>query len=508
MTPNRRSDPTSGGPEEPPGSSQGLPSRDSRTRSPLLRWGIGIGTGVMTLAIAVLLVAWTLQPETLPEAWAPPEAVHAPAAPALAAVPSTLRVPVVAGPDVISSLLESQVPRRFGDLGEALSVDAVPGLTFAFEAERSAVESRVVGDRLSLRTEVAYEARGRWDSGFLPSMGGGCPVGDEPRPRMEIVLTVAPELSSEWVVDAELEVVSVRPVSDTGRDRCRLGGSSLDVTDALSALVEEELTRALPELRSQLQSLDVSSLLATQWSRLEDPIAIGPEAWLSLGPQGLALGGISGENGAFRMDAELTLQPRVLLLSDVDDKPASNPVESPEQGLSVEVIAGFAELSRAIRDHMGGELLTVAGREVEVRDVRVWGLDDGRLVAEVALARGFQGTVWGAGTPTLSADGTLTLPDLEFVLATSNPLAMLATRGFRSSLEVLLRDRLRWSTSHLWRDLGLPVGILLEQELFPGIVLEGTVEDISLDTIQVSAAGVRLTVRPQVDPRIRVASFW
>lgn len=493
----------------------------------------------MALGIAVLLVAWTMQPVTLPEEWAPPGEYHEPMAIAPATAPSTLRVPVVVGPEVISSLLESQIPQRFGDLGETLTVDGVPGLTFAFEAERSLVESRVVGDRLRLRTEVAYEAQGRWDSGFLPIMGGGCPVVDEPRPRMEIVLTVAPDLTADWVLDADLELVSVRPASHEARDRCRLGGSSLDVTDALSALVEEELGRALPELRGRLKALDVSGLLSSQWSRLEEPIAIGPEAWLSLGPRALALSPMSGDNGAVRVDAEFTLNPRLLLLSDVTEvavaealvlgnSSAGRPAgtgggvpkvgsvgegvegssESPESGLSLEVIAGFAALSRAIHQRMHGEILTVAGRDVELRGMRVWGLDDGRLVAEVALGGGFRGTLWAAGTPTLSSDGTLTIPDLEILLASRNPLAMLAARGFRTNLEAVLRDRIRWSTSQLLRDLGLPAGMPLEQELVPGVVLEGTVGDISLDRLEVSAAGLRFTARGQLHPQVRVASFW
>ena len=533
MNPDTQGEGAPRGSHGAPRSTQDPSEEGPRARRRLV---MGLAAVLTVLGIVGLLVAWTIQPVTLPGDWAPPEGDQDPMAAGPTTVPSTLRIPVVAGSDAISSFLESQVPRRFGDLGEVLTVAAVPGLTFAFEAERSPVESRMDGDRLSLRTEVTYEARGRWDSGFLPSLGGGCPVGAEPRPRMEVVLTVDPELTADWGLDADLELVSVRPVSEGPRDRCRLGGSSLDVTDALSALVEEELGRALPELRSQLQSLDVSGLLASHWSRLGDPISVGPEAWLSLGPRALALGGLSGENGAVRMDAEFTLHPRLLLMSErpvhgVAPVPAPSAREASgagvgdpwdagsegqgnggvsgaaEPGLAVEVIAGFDELSRALSEQLSGEVFAVAGREVELRSVEIWGLDDGRLVAEVALGRGFQGTLWAAGTPTLSSEGTLTIPDLEFLLSTRNPLAMLAARGFRSGLEAVLRDRIAWPSSQLLRDLGLPAGIPLEQELVPGIALEGTVDDISLRQVSVSAAGLRLTALAQLRSQVRVTSF-
>ena len=521
------------------------PGSPSRKRRRTLPWVLGLG--VVGFAVVLLLLAWTTQPMELPAEWSPPEDRGSVGSmdPGLS-VPSTLRVSFRTEVTAVTSALEQQLPLRFGDLDEALSVEGIPGLSFAFEAERSPVEAEVVGDGLRLRTQATYEARGRWESGFLPSLGGGCPVGEAPRPRMEVVVEVAPELTAAGAADLDFRSVSVRPVSEGARDRCRLGGGSLDVTDALAVLVGEELGRVLPSLRSQLRSLDLMELVESQWSRLESPILVAPEAWLVLSPGALTLGEVSGDGTALRVDAEVTLQPRVVLAPDPPvevEGPrdlGSTPVpslltpqgtgEGPgsdtgldgsrngsgdfsptpvERGVQVEILAGFDELTTTLSERLAGQVFEAAGREVEVREVEVWGLADGRLVTQVVLGRGFRGTLWMAGTPTLDPDGSsLSLPDLEVLLATRNPIAMLLARGFRGAVEGILREQARWPTARLLTELGMPDGFPLERELIPGFTLEGTVDQVSLEEVMVSVTGVRILARAQAQPAVRVTSLW
>lgn len=522
------------------------PGSPSRKRRRTLPWVLGLG--VVGFAVVLLLLAWTTQPMELPAEWSPPadRGAAVPMDPG-PSVPSTLRVSFRTEVAAVTSALEQQLPLRFGDLDETLSIEGIPGLSFAFEAERSPVEVEVVGDGLRLRTQAAYEARGRWESGFLPSLGGGCPVGGAPRPRMEVVVEVAPELTASGEADVDFRKVSVGPVSEGARDRCRLGGGSLDVTDVLASLVGEELDRVLPSLRSQLRSLDLMDLVESQWSRLESPILLAPEAWLVLSPGALSLGEVSGDGTALRVDAEVTLQPRVVLASDPPIRaersrdPGSTPVPSHsagpqglrerpgsdigrdgsgngsgavsptpvDRGVQVEVLAGFDELTTTLSERLAGQVFEAAGREVEVREVEVWGLADGRLVTQLVLGRGFRGTLWMAGTPTLDPDdGSLSLPDLEVLLATRNPIAMLLARGFRGAVEGILREQARWPTARLLTELGMPDGFPLERELMPGFTLEGTVDQVSLEEVMVSVTGVRVVARARTQPAVRVTSLW
>ena len=229
------------------------------------------------------------------------------------------------------------------------------------------------------------------------------------------------------------------------------------------------------------------------------------------------------------MDAEVTLQPRVVLAaastlrteaggneSLSEPTPSTNgldatpaPPTPAERGVQVEVLAGFDELTDALAERVVGQVFEAAGREVEVKGVEVWGLADGRAVAEVVLGRGFRGTLWMAGTPTMDpANGNLTVPDLEVLLATRNPFAMLLARGFRGAVEAMLREQVRWPTDQLLADLGMPEGFELERELMPGFTLEGTVDSISLEDIVISPAGIRALTRAHLQPSVRITSLW
>ncbi len=418
---------------------------------------------------------------------------------------SELNVPIILNLDGFSPGLEEGVPRTFGGMDERQEIPSVPGLSFAFEAERSEFELEILEDTLQLATTLEYRGRGWYESGFLPTITGGCPSSGGVRPRMRATVAVTFEPTPDWRLGPGLELKELRPLTNRAEDRCQVGQMGLELTDGLLALLGEGITSELGRTESELAEASLRDEMEAVWSQMGEAIPVGSGVWLLLDPSSIRVGGISragGTNSQLRVDVGLTAQPRLVV---APDPPASSPRPLPplrtgagSRGADAVVMTSVSHqiLSSLLQDEVVGRGFSRMGLETVVREARVWGLPDGRGVVEMEMDGALRGRVWLVGSLDLDPDReTVSLSHMELHLSSRNVLLRAAHRLFGGMLVRRMEGHATFPTEDLVPSEGVAGTGPLAQELAPGLVLRGEFGPVRTEGIRISPSGIHLSSR-------------
>jgi hypothetical protein len=496
-----------------------MPSSEPNPLSPSGSRGIRpVPMTLLGLALPLLMASaflvWLGGTHELPTELAPPPAASmapTPAPPPL----SVVTVPVLYDLSGVDRQLTDQIPERIGDLGDRIPASDLPGLSFAFEATRGPVQVDVHGDTLTLTTELAYEGRGWYESGFFPTVRAGCPAGSTLRPRARVTLRAHLAIAPDWTLDPTLQVHAVEPLTSTDRDRCRPAGLQVDLTEFLMQLVTEALEGHLASMENSLSQVSLRVPADHAWRELVTPIGIGPEIWLALEPSGVALAGVSGEEGMegerwLRAEVELQLQPRVRLgarpeMADRTLPDLSDDLQGRRGQATVQGEVSYTTLSQLLKEELSRQPLSFMGRQLHIEEARVWGAAGGALVIEIQANGPLSGRLWLAGTPRLDPEsGEIRVPDLELFLAQGNILARLAMGTLRPRLTRMARDWVAWAPEEWTQPGTLLAAQDLSHTISPNMRLEGSLAALELSQIQATPGALLLHSTVEGTLRLRV----
>lgn len=438
-----------------------------------------------------------------------PSALEPPAAsgidPPIQHPSSELRVPILLSLDALAPGLEERVPLMFGRLDERRELPSIPGLSFAFEAERSEFEVEIRGDTLELATTLAYRGRGWYESGFLPTITGGCPSAGGVRPRMRAAVAVTFTPTPDWRLGPDLELRELRPLTDRAEDRCQVGQMGMELTEGLLGLLREGITSELDRTEAELAEVSVRAEMEEIWSRMGEAVSVGPGLWLLLEPSTLRIGRMSrapGENSRLLVDAGLTVRPRLIVAPDppvtaaAPLPPLTTGSGSPGADAVVVGEVGHPLLSALLRDEIVGREFGWMGLAAVVRDVRSWGLVDGRGVVELEVDGPVRSRVWLVGRPDLDREGeTVGVADLEMYLSSRNVLLRAVNGLFGGMLVRRIQREAALETDDLVPSEGVAGFGPLARELAPGVILQGELGLGEIEGIRVTPAGVHIRSR-------------
>ncbi len=441
--------------------------------------------------------------------------------------PSELDLMLVYHAGDLLEQVETNVPLQFGDVEVRHEHPSIPGLGYAFEAERDRFEVGVTADTLHLSTILRYEGHGWYDPPFLPQVSGGCPArgvgpaaplrgGALPdlRPRARVTLSTPLHLDSDWALATEIDVAALEPLSAGERDRCRITQFQLDLTDWLMLLVREMLEDLTSELDRQAAEVDVRPALAEPWLQLHRPMPVAEGFWLRLAPEGVRRGPLrvaTEGGGPPTVHLPLQLQVRPLLS---DAPPFAEQVtalpeleEGPVGGERFRIVAesrlSYPLLSGLLATELEGREFSERGRTVRIRGAEVRGLGDGRLLLELDVDGDVRGRLFVVGTPSHDAEANeIHLPDLEVHVATRNLLVQMAAWALRTGLVDDLQARARWPLADVLSQAAVAVGTALDRQLGPDTWLSGQVTGLEVNALQ--AARDALVVRVEVEGSARL----
>lgn len=430
---------------------------------------------------------------------------------ALEQLPSVIAVPVEYDLAPALAWLEGVIPRRIGDIEQRH--EASDRLRFAYQAERSPFRFHLNGTTATLTTVVSYGGRGWYNPPVLPTVSGSCGLNDTPpRVRVTVRTTVTP--TADWRLRAQSRIVEMVPFSDEPRDRCIVTFAAINVTNRVLEAVRSVLEGELGKMDERLARYDLRDRVEDIWTFLQTPLRLQDSLWLVVDPAEIQLDRVRNEGPMLHTTIGMTAYP--LVVGGRIPAPAVREIpplvrSSASGGLALltEGRIPWDVLTDILRRELVGDTILVAGRGLEIADLEVSGLDDGRVAVRLTLAGAARGTVYLVGRPEFNSRETvLTMPDLTFDVRSRSlmvsGLAWLAAgqveEYLRTSLRVSLASVLEDGLTLLQRELSrdLATGVTLATEVTGGQVyrVRPRAEALLVDAIVQGSAELQLRLVP------------
>ena len=379
--------------------------------------------------------------------------------PLLSAAPSTVGLPIRIPLDGFVREAEAWIPLQHQSEWQALEKSAYgqslkAPLATRFSLRRLPIQWTTLGDRLEMRLPVIYrvelgvplvEVKSPTRLGIVWKQVSYC----EPKAGAVLRVETRLELLPTWAVLAHS-----RPVLDLPAP-CRLRNISLDITPQVRQVFTISLERAARELDHQIElRADLRRLASTLWTRLHEPLSLGPNLWLELHPQSVSIDRPRLENGEVRTGLRLLGDPRVsgardalTVITSLPPLVAADTGEPPTFALDLDLDLSWPDFNRRLQEAMLGHVFKTAGNR-RLRLTAISAAPNGeRMVLEAIVDGSFQGHLGLSGRPVIR-DNILTFDDLRYSLNTDSLLVRFANwlrqdfyrRQFTTAAQVNLVD--------------------------------------------------------------------
>jgi hypothetical protein len=410
---------------------------------------------------------------------------------------SRFNIPLVYDYTPILTLVEREVPGRFGSMDSVHQVGDDANRHYAYEAQRGPFTAFVRDNQVHLRATLSYAARGYFKPRFGPTVSAGC-GGDSPseRPRAVVELVTPLTLTSDWHLASRARIARLSPASDAERDRCMVSIIRYDVTERVIDAARSALTSQLPNINRKISGVNLTNQFEEWWELLNRPIQLTDGVWLLLGPERLRLGDVSGSGKDLIVNAGLDARPRIVAGTEPRiPNPPLPPLgrDTAVNGfhIAIESTIDYATASRTITEAMSGKPITEGGRTVTVRSARISPLPRGQLALTMTFSGDANGTLVLVGTPSYDrVRNELIVPNLDYDLTTdSNILAAYA--WLRSdALRELFRERARLPVQPLLEKGKSLLTDGLNRKLGDAVTLSARVDSVSVGGVYVTAPGI------------------
>lgn len=421
---------------------------------------------------------------------------------------STLDIPLTYDLTPIVRALEGAVPKKFGDIDERKQL-ANPRMQIAFEAARDPFSVTLDGQTARINAVVHYKGRGFYNPRVGPNISSSCGINDQ-RPRARISIASDLRITEEWKLRGRTRVASVTPYSQDRRDQCRVTAFRIDVTDRVIRATREQLEKQRPMIDRRISSLDIRSRFENWWHLLEQPIPLTDSVWLLIRPSAVRMGQTVGVKRTLVTALGFSASPVVISGAKPVVQPTPLPPLHPAtvgDGLHImlEGVIGYDLASDLLRRHLKGRKVERAGRTMEVRDVRLFGIGGGKLALELRFGGDVSGNVYFVGTPRYDA-GTneLFVPDLEYDVGSKNVLVSGVEWLKHDDVRDFFRQQARWSIGDVMRTGEEQLERGLNRDLAPGVRLAADVKQVQGLSVHARRTAIRLRARADANARLTV----
>lgn len=406
--------------------------------------------------------------------------------------------------------LEQSVPRKFGDINTRIAIPNNTRQSVAFAATRTPFDVRFDGRLLSLSTIISYQGRGWYKPPIGPTVSASCGTVESP-PRLKVVIQSSIDVSADWRLRTRTSVRTLTPMSATVRDQCRVTMFNIDVTDRVVNAVRPMLAAQLPKVDRKIADFDVHSRVEGWYNLLGKAIRVQDSLWLMLAPSDVRLGGLRVNQEALVADVRLVARPVLITGRQptviTRTLPPLGPLDhsvGDSAHLRLEGLLDYDVASAALTKQLAGKSFSRMGRRVDIAKARLYALGDGRVALDIGLQGAITGDAYFVGTPRIdSVSRRLTVPDLDFDVATANALVAGLAWVKRGDLVADLRQRAQIPLDPLLEETRSLVERALNRQLTDGVQLSGTVQTGRL--LDVAAEPRWLVVRAEATGTLGLA---
>jgi len=269
---------------------------------------------------------------------------------------------------------------------------------------------------------------------------------NEPMPRIEVTLPG----SMQWLPDAALGVktgqLAIRWIKP-----CTMTALALDMESILNLpLLRTKINDVInDEVRKSVQRIDLKPVLADNWPRFLSPQPLTPGVWLTLRPEAMNIGAISGTQKQLETAISITARPRI---DSADKAPATVAGAPPAIGMAqigngfhiaLESHISLQKLNQLLNEQLANKPLAANGHTVLIKTLRMYGNED-RAVICLTLAEPIKGEIYVMARPVFDASSnTLHFDKLDYSLATHDLLAKSASWLLSDTVKNKIGDNTR-----------------------------------------------------------------
>jgi hypothetical protein len=319
-------------------------------------------------------------------------------------------------------------------------------------------------------------------------------------------------LTNNWHLASKARIVSVEPASTEARDHCDVSILHKDVTEQVVVAARAGLSDQLPNIDRKVAAVDLTGRVTEWWGMLARPIMLSKDVWLTLGPERLSVGRVSGHSKILTVPVSLEAHP---LIVNGPNEPVTLPPNLPPLGrdttsggyhIVLDGVVDYGTASHELSAALGTKSFTESGRTVKLVRVTVLPESKGQLALSVVFAGDVNGTLRLVGTPLIDhAHDVVTVPDLDFDLKSHNTLLRTYSWLKSDDLRAELRKRARIPVSPV---LAKGRALLLEglnRKIGDALTLSATVDSVAVRGLFVTRDGliVRAEAKGQAGVKVK-----
>lgn len=473
-----------------------------------MRRGASFQIRLVRAAVAPLLAIGAVACERL-DVDAPPPTLVADTDTLSSLPSSTLDIPLTYDLSPVVRALEKAVPRKFGDINERHPIPGHSRVQVAFEGVRDPFQVSLDGQTARLTAIIHYKGRGWYDAPLVPEVSTSCGVdGVEPRARVTIAAPL--RITPDWHLRARTRIEKVAPFSTERRDQCKVTVFKIDVTPRVTDAARKILEGKRSFIDERIAALDIRSRFEEWWHLLQQPIRLTDSVWLAINPTAVRMGETVGVKRTLVTALGFSASPRVV--TGLRPKAVLTPLPplypaAVGSGLHIllEGSIDYGLATRLLEKELVGRKVEKAGKTLEVRQVRLFGIGGGRLALELHFRGAAKGIVYLVGTPRYDpSTRQLYVPDLEYDVGSAN----LLVSGFEwlkhDDVRDAIRSRARWPVGGIISQGREELEKGLNRDLAPGVSLVADVDSVAGIAVHARRANIRMQAQADANARLTV----
>jgi hypothetical protein len=416
---------------------------------------------------------------------------------------ATITIPVSISMASLKSRIDSVFPAA--DSLDRAKCSAIGGLVcHQYVYRRDTLDLKMINDRITLYTQLRFRARVG-----LPGNVGVASCGYDPEPMRRAEMRLATNLywRNDWRLASKATVVA-----PTILDPCLVTVLRVDATPIVKRMIDDQGVRIRQQFDSIVPALaDLRPVADSLWRTLQHPIAVDSTStiWFSMSPDRVSLAPLVGNGQAVTTALVVAAHPRIVVgtAPPVDTKPLPSLTLGDASGaihVPLEIELPFDDLSKRATAALAGE---VAGQGITVREVNVWGVGDSAVV-RVDLTGKINGAVFLLGRIGYDpATRSVLINDLNYTIASASKMtsikAALGAARIRHALESAAGHG-KLAVGDQVDMLKTELGIELNRELAPGVVMSGYVKDARIERLYAKPTAFVLRVVLDAEAKVDV----
>ncbi len=305
--------------------------------------------------------------------------------------------------------------------------------------------------------------------------------------RVQVGYTVALNMNRDFTISPTIQTLNPVPL-----DKCNVCLWGSDITSLVMERLKAQMEDARKALEDTIRAMQLKPRFQQLWDALNAPVALYNQGWLQINPEQLRISKYTVLKDTLSLSLGLSARP---LLSQF--KPATPPRTvvpdigdfNPRKGFSLHVEAqlDYDSLSNLLTAKMLKKRVDLeqVGKYIIIEQCRIYGADKERLIMQVNFTGSASGTFYLTGHPVYNPEKKqLEITQMEYEIKTKDMLVRSASWLFNRKILNVLQGYSKFDLAVYESDFLTQINQQVTREVYPGVMLMGTVQSISLSKIQ------------------------